>query len=210
MAFPAVTGQPVDFQDVTQDLSEVPTWLYPGNWFLLPSVEGFAGGVYHQEETGDYPHVSMRRYAGNAFGPDGQLPQHYKVSVAVQAFEMPTWHPPIGENGVLVYYQDPSHYVELVIENSHVAVWEANGGTPTNGTGWVDHHYFGIQTLPGQIRRVAAEINTRTQTLIYWVEGVQAATLNIPFLTSVPHGLALRSLGNQINFGELSIEALPE
>lgn len=194
---------------MTEDLTEVPSWLVTGNWFLVPSLPGFAGGVYHQEETGSYPHVSIRRYAGDVFGPDGNLPNHYRVHVAVQAFEMPTWNPPLGENGVLVYYQDPTHYVELVIANGHVAVWEANGGSPTSGTGWDDHHYTGVTTLPGDIRRVAAEIDTRSHAFTYWVEGVEAATLTLPFLSSAPHGVALRSLGNQINFGDLQIEALP-
>lgn len=207
--FPATTGQPTDWRDATLDVSPVPSWLFPGKWSLLPSSSGFGGGVYHQDETGPYPHVSIRRYAGGAFGANGKLPAKYRVSVAVQSFEQLDHMPPIGENGVLVYYRNPMTYAELVISGGNVSVWSSNNATPLGSAGWTGHHWYGKTTNPGDIRRVSAEIDTNSQTLTYWVDGQKAGTVTIPLLTNTTHyTMALRSIGNKMNFGELAIEDL--
>lgn len=200
-------GAASDFKNAYDGQAEPPSWLFPGNWSLLPAAPGFAGPVLHQEETGSYPHITIQRYAGNLFGPDGQLPSHYKVSVAVQPFESPDRFPPLGENAVLVYYRDPTSYVEVTVANGNVSVWSSDKATPLSSEGWDDHFYFGQTTAVGDIRRLACEIDTNTQELTYWVEGQKAATVSIPMLTHEGyHGFALRSHGNQLNFGELVIE----
>ncbi|MBC7543509.1 MAG: hypothetical protein H7338_12345 [Candidatus Sericytochromatia bacterium] len=208
-AFPAVSGQPEDFRDATTDVAPGPDWLFPGDWSLFPSLAGFSGGVFHQEETGAFPHVTIRRYAGATFGTDGALPAHYTISLAVQPFAMADHMPPIGENGVLVYYKNPTNYVELVISGGNVAVWSANNAGPTSDAGWTGHYWFGQTTATGDIRRLSAEIDTVTHQLTYWVEGRKAATLTIPMLTeTAPHTFALRSIGNKINFGEIVVDDL--
>jgi N-acetylneuraminic acid mutarotase len=187
----------------------MPTWLFPGNWSLIPAVTGFTGGVFHQDEVGAYPHITIRRYAGTAFGADGALPSHYMINLAVQSFAMTDHMPPIGENGTLVYYKNPTTYVEVVISGGNVAVWSADNAGPTSDKGWTGHYWFGQTTAAGDIRRISAEVDTTTHQLTYWVEGRKAATLTIPMLTETsPHGFALRSIGNKINFGEVVVEDL--
>jgi hypothetical protein len=208
-AFPATTGQPGDFKDATGDISPVPSWLHSGKWSLLSAVSGFSGGVYHQDETGPYPHVSIRRYAGNAFGSNGALPAKYRIAGAVQPFAQADHMPPIGENGFLVYYRNPKTYVELVVSGGNVSVWSSNEASPTGSAGWTGHYWYGQKTNVGDIRRLEAEIDTNAHTLSYWVEGKKAATLTIPLLTNTPgHTFALRSIGNKVNFGELLVQDL--
>jgi hypothetical protein len=208
-AFTETTGQPGDWTDVIQDVSPAPSWLYPGDWSRLPSAPGFSGGVYHQAETGPHPHVMIRRYAGAAFGPDGRMPARYRISAAVQPFENTTFNPLIGDNSLLVYYRDPTHYVELVVSSGNISVWTANDGTPFSSAGWTGHYWYAQQTSVGDIRRLSAEVDTTTHQLTFWVEGRKAATLTVPMLTDdVYHGVALRALDNAITYGELVIDDL--
>ncbi|MBC7545351.1 MAG: hypothetical protein H7338_21710 [Candidatus Sericytochromatia bacterium] len=208
-AFPATNGQPSDFKDATTDVSPIPAWLYSGKWARLASQQGFSGGVFHQDETGPYPHVSIRRYSGTTFGQNGVLPPKYRISLAIQPFAQADHMPPIGENGVLVYYRNPTNYVELVVSGGNVAVWSAQNSGPTSSSGWTGHHWFGQKTAIGEIRRLSAEIDTNAHTISYWVEGNRAASLTIPFLANTPgHTFALRSIGNKLNVGEIRIEDL--
>lgn len=208
-AFPATSGQPGDFRDATEDVHPVPAWLYPGQWALQSGAPGFTGGVYHQDETGPYPHVSIRRYAGSAFAADGGLPTRYRIAGAVQPFAMTDHAPPIGENGFLVFYRNPKTYVELVVSGGNVAVWSCDDAGPDGSAGWTGHHWFGHTTRAGDVCHLEAEIDTAAHTLTYWVEGQKAATLTIPLLTDAPgHTFALRSIGNKITFGDLRIDDL--
>jgi N-acetylneuraminic acid mutarotase len=208
-AFPATNGQPGDFKDATQDIAPIPSWLVSGKWALLSGLSGFTGGVYHQDETGPYPHVSIRRYAGSAFGSNGALPAKYRIAGAMQPFAMTDHMPPIGENGFLVYYRNPKTYVELVVAGGNVAVWSSDNAGPDGNAGWTGHYWYGQKTNAGDIRRLAAEIDTNAHTLTYWVEGQKAASLTIPLLANtVGHTFALRSIGNKINFGELLVQDL--
>lgn len=207
LGFSESGGQPSDFINAYSDVADPPAWLYPGDWSLLAEAPGFVGPVLHQAETGVYPHIMIQRYAGAVFGADGQLPAHYKVSLAVQPFESSDRFPPVGENAVLVYYKDPTTYVEVTISNNNVSVWSSTHATPLASEGWQDHFYYPTATAPGDIRRIACEVDTEAQQLTFWVEGQQAATLSMPMLTDAGfHGFALRSHGNPLNFGELKIE----
>jgi hypothetical protein len=208
-AFPATTGQSADFKDATGDISPVPAWLFSGKWSLLSGSSGFSGGVYHQDETGPYPHVTIRRYGGTAFGSNGALPAKYRISGALQPFAMADHMPPIGENGFLVYYRNPRTYVELVVSGGNVAVWSCDNAGPDGSAGWKGWHWFGQKTNAGDIRRLEAEIDTNAHTITTWVEGVKAASLTIPLLANTPgHTFALRSIGNKINVGELLVQDL--
>ncbi len=208
-AFPAASGQPPDFKDATTDVSPVPSWLYSGKWSLLASSYGFSGGVFHQDETGPFPHVSIRRYSGTAFGLNGALPAKYRISGCLQPFAMADHMPPIGENGFLVYYLNPTNYVELVVSGGNVAVWSANNATPLGSAGWSGHYWFGQQTGIGGYSNLEAEIDCNAHTLTYWVEGRRAGTVTIPMLANTPgHTFALRSIGNKINFGEIVVQDL--
>lgn len=205
--FSEISGQPSDFKNAYDDMADPPSWLFRGDWRLLEAVPGFTGPVLHQAETGGYPHIMIQRYAGTLFGPDGQLPGHYKVKLAIQPFESPDRFPPVGENAVLVYYKNPTTYVEVTVSNASVSVWASDQATPLSAVGWQDYFYYPADTAPGEIRRISCEVNTDTRELTYWVEGQQAATVSIPLLTHDGyHGFALRSHGNQLNFGELEIE----
>ncbi|MBC7545829.1 MAG: hypothetical protein H7338_24115, partial [Candidatus Sericytochromatia bacterium] len=206
LGWPVIPSQAVDWKNGTQDIAPVPSWIYAGDWSILPSAPGFTGGVYHQEETGAHPHVMFSRYAGSVFGADGRMPAKYRVSLALQPFENATFNPPIGDNGIPVYYRDPTHYVEIVVSANNISVWVADGGTPNGNAGWTGLFWYGQKTPIGEIRRISAEVDTLTHTLTFWVEGRRAATLDIPLMTDEGfHGFALRALGNKMNFGELVI-----
>ena len=206
---PVTVGQLNDLADATRDVSPVPSWLVSGLWSQLAGAAGFIGGVYHQDDTGPYPHVTIRRYSGGAFAPGGQLPSRYRIGVAIQPFAEADHMPPIGENGVLVYYRNPTSYVELVVSGGNVSVWSADDAGPTGSAGWTSYSWFSQNTAVGDIRRLSAEVDTVAHTLSFWVEGVKGGTLGIPMITSAQgHTFALRSIGNKLNVGEIRVDDL--
>ena len=200
-----VGKEPPEFVDVTTPTSE--PWLDPGRW-LLTWHNGTM--VYRADKEATYPYFTMRRYRGTAFGPDGQLPARYEVELTVRPYACPSFHPPIGENGILIYYLDPTHYAELNVQHESVSVWTADDARPHSGANWKHYNaWYGIKTEVGGVRHLRAIVDTTTHQIRYWVDGKKAFNVTVPMVTSRPHWFALRSVGNVIQFGQIRIRENP-
>jgi|GEM_PF-1444455 hypothetical protein len=207
-AFPA-GGTPDDWIDPERDGYHYP-WLYPGNWHIVASPDNPAIQYYEQSQQLPQPALTFRRYDGMAFGQDnGLLPVYYHVDVTMRPIQSKYFFAPVGEAAVQVYYLDPTHYVEIDVRNTQVMLWEDDGGFPGQANNWILYWSQPLQTHPGQNRRVGADVDTVHHLITIYIEGHAVAMLNLPFISTRPHWVALRAAGQWIDYASVRIQELP-
>ena len=187
-----------------------PSWLYDGTWEVAAINRGsFQSKALRQTEKQPEPWVSLIRYRGTHFGPDGQLPKRYRFEVSQQPIASPYNLPPTGDQGVPLYYLDATHYLEVVNTPRELQVWYSDGAQPMNGRGWKRLFNRSMSTNPGDVRRVGGIVDVTNKTFVLLVDGKPEATLQVPDLdASKPHGMALRAIGNEVNFDDLEVTSL--
>lgn len=188
----------------------VPSWLHDGTWEVAQiNRPPFQSKALRQTEKRPEPWISLVRYRGSHFGPDGRLPMRYRVEVSQQPISSPYNLPPTGDQGVPLYYLDATHYLEVVNTPRELQVWFCDGGQPMNGRGWKRLYNRSLPTNPGDVRRVGGIVDVPSKTFTLLYDGKPQATLQVPELdASKPHGIALRSIGNEVNFDDLEVTAL--
>jgi hypothetical protein len=210
----AVGTLPADWIGVRAELAAqgktVPSWLYDGTWEVAavnrPPIQG---KVLRQTEKQPEPWVSFVRYRGKHFGPNGQMPMRYRFEVSQQPIASPYNLPPTGDQGVQPYYLDADHYLEVVNTPRDLQVWYCDGGKPMNGRGWKRLYNRPVTTQPGDVRRVGGIVDVANKSFVLLYDGKPEATLQVPDLDpSRPHFMALRSIGNEVNFDDLEVEKL--
>ncbi len=187
-----------------------PAWLYDGTWEVASvNRSPIRGKVLRQTEKRPEPWVSFVRYRGTQFGPNGQMPMRYRFEVSQQPIESPYNLPPTGDQGVQPYYLDVDHYLEVVNTPRELQVWYCDGGQPMNGRGWKRLFNRSMATQPGDVRRVGGIVDVSSKTFVLMVDGKIEATMPVPDLDpSKPHYMALRSIGNEVNFDDVEVEKL--
>jgi hypothetical protein len=187
-----------------------PSWLYDGTWEVAQVDRApIRGRVVRQTEKQPEPWVSLIRYRGTTFGPDGQLPLRYRFEVTQQPIESPYNLPPTGDQGIQPYYLDADHYLEVVNTPNDLQVWVCDGGQPMNGRGWKRLYSRPLSTQPGDARRVGGIVDVTQKTFVLYYDGKPETTLQVPDLdASRSHTMALRSIGNEVNFDDLEVENL--
>lgn len=189
-----------DLADPRQDGYNYP-WLYAGNWFLNN------GMLWHRDLRAQ-PNLSFRRYRGTTFGPDGALPPRYRAQVTEEFDEsLPTFYPPTGDQGVPFYYQDPTHYVELLIKPTVFEVWECNGGEPEKWKGWRRLYAEDLSTGKGDRRTLGVEVDADRGSMDVFLDGQKRATVTSSLIAPGYRTVALRATGNSVGFENLSIES---
>lgn len=185
-----------------------PSWLFDGTWEVAAGTHApLRSKVLRQTEKQKEPWISLVRYRGTAFGPDGRLPLHYRFEVTQQPIDSPYNLPPTGDQGIQPYYLDADHYLEVVNTPRDLQVWYCDGGQPMNGRGWKRLYSRPLNTQPGDARRVGGIVDVPRKTFVLLVDGKPETTLQVPDLdASKAHGMALRSIGNAVNFDDVEVE----
>lgn len=187
-----------------------PSWLYDGTWEVATvDRPPLRGKVLRQTEKQREPWVSLVRYRGAHFAPNGQLPMRYRFEVTQQPIDSPYNMPPTGDQGVQPYYLDADHYLEVVNTPGDLRVWYCDGGQPMNGRGWKMLFNRALSTGPGDARRVGGIVDVSKKTFELFYDGKPLATIQVPDIDPArPHYMALRSIGNEVNFDDVEVEKL--
>ncbi|MBU6428731.1 MAG: hypothetical protein KGR26_06975 [Cyanobacteria bacterium REEB65] len=199
-------AQPSDWVDVRQDGYDYP-WLYPGQWSIA-SIGGFH--AFEQTEEQAQPALSFRRYSGKAFQtPAGELPIRYRADVWLAAFGSPSY-PPIGDQGVPLYYLDPTHYLEVLLKPHAFEAWQCAGGEPDHGAGWKKLFSQPLDTAAGEQRQLGMIVDASAGTAQFLLDGQLVATASSPIVRPITHYLALRSAGNTVAYYEVRARSMPQ
>lgn len=207
-------GQPADFVDERTEVDQASPsaypWLYAGEWKVVDATGSVTGPAFQQAQEAQQPYLTFQRFTGGVFGmTDGMLPPHYRAQITQQPIASPYNLPPTGDQGVQFFYRDPTHYVEVVTTPSALQLWVCDGGVPESSEGWTQVWEMPLTTNPGDARRIGAEVDTLTHTFTVLYNGAPQYTATLPQVDeSAPHGLALRSTGNIVNFSDLVLEWL--
>lgn len=178
-------GELSDWQAVTG-----PGWLNSEPWTVT-------GGIW-QLPTFSGHRWAFRRYAGDAFGSDGQMPDLYQFSVTVRP------QTDAGQIVVVPYYKDPTTYQAVILNLSgkNVSIIEYVGGTPASGaSGTYDlsQNHRGWQPLPAPnddgSYTVRVKVNAQWHSLAVWVNNSWIDTPYVPAVDREPHWVAIRTNG---------------
>lgn len=210
----AVGTLPADWIGVRAEMAArgqtPPSWLYDGTWEVASvNRPPLTSKVLRQTQTRPEPWVSLVRYRGDYFGPDGKLPMRYRFEVTQQPISSPYNLPPTGDQGVQPYYLDADHYLEVVNTPGELRVWVCDGGQPMNARGWKMLFTRSMTTRPGDARRVGGIVDVARRTFELTYDGKSITTVQVPLMDPArPPHMALRSLGNEVNFDDLEVEKL--
>jgi hypothetical protein len=206
----------VPFVDVAAERlaqgERLPTWLYVGTWEVADvDTPTLKSRVLRQTKVQERPGVTFVRYRGEfAGGQDGQMPTRYRMEVTQQPVRSPYNLPPTGDQAIQPYYLDANHYVEVVTTPRELQLWVCDGGIPDSATGWTKIWSEALSTRPYDTRRVGAVVDTRKRTFQLLYDGVPKAETTIDLIDPSRKAMvALRAIGNEVNFDAFSLEQLP-
>ena len=203
-------GEGGEWVDVLED-GHLHPWLYPGDW---QTVEAPAPGgtgtsqVYQQTVQRPQPALTFRRYAGDAFGPDGRLPDYYRAEVDARPLASDFFKPPVGDLGVQVYYLDPTHYVEVNLTPDQVEVWQADGAEPGSSRNWTLLWSRPQRFQQGRWYRVGAVVDVVNGTLDVYLDGAFVQRVQAPVIRPAPHWFTLRAAGQAVQYDNVVIQDL--
>lgn len=204
------------FVDVREELvaqgQTPPVWLYSGGWEIADvDTAQLKGRVLRQTKVQERPPIALLRYRGTFYGQaDGVMPDRYRMEVTQQPIRSPYNLPPTGDQGVQPYYLDANHYVEVVTTPNQLQLWVCDGGAPDSSAGWTKVWSEDLGTRPGDLRRVGAivDVKARRFTLLY--DGQRKAEATVDLIDpSRKAYVALRAIGNEVNFDDFELERLP-
>lgn len=190
----------------------LPSWLYVGTWEVADvDTPGLKGRVLRQTKVQERPPITLVRYRG-AFGggEDGQMPPRYRMEVTQQPVRSPYNLPPTGDQAVQPYYLDANHYVEVVTTPRELQLWVCDGGTPDSAQGWTKVWSEALSTRPYDTRRIGAVVDTKKRTFQLLYDGQPKAEATLDFIDPSRKAMvALRAIGNEVNFDDFTLEQLP-
>ena len=78
-----------------------------------------------------------------------------------------------------------------------------------DGRGWRRLYSRPMMTNPGDTRRVGGIVDVEKRTFVLLVDGKPETTLQVPEMApDEAHTMALRSIGNEVNFDDVEVERL--
>lgn len=200
----ALGSEPAEFIDVTAEGVDVP-WVYSGNWSISRDETG--NKVFLHDDIRTQPAVSFRRYRGAALGTEnGQLPEKYYAEVLMRPIRSPNNYSPTGDQGVQFYYLSYNTYLEVIIKPNEIEIWEANQSAPQTTKGWKRLWSAPLKTEGGDKRRIGALVDVAARQFTAYLDGKPLKTVESELLKPQPAYLALRGIGNVVNFDEVLIE----
>ncbi|MBU6427823.1 MAG: hypothetical protein KGR26_02315 [Cyanobacteria bacterium REEB65] len=185
-------------------LTDTP-WVVPGQWSVASGATlGLSGHIVEQSEVRPDPVESFVHPSGM---DGGKLPEHYRVSVLALAGAAPRGR----EAALLGWFQDVTHFVELVAKPDGVEVWQADGAIPDHSEGWTRLWRKDLPTPDGQARTLGLEVDAQSGLLGIFVDGSRLGEAQAPLIPSSEpdHTLALRATGGPVYYGNLAVEKLP-
>lgn len=167
-------------------------------------------GVYAQEEPGSSTKLSIRRYTGAAFGPNGIMPVRYRVEVTGWTYRILSSNP-ARDAGVVIlmpYYLDATHYVICSAGPSLAEAWVCKGQLP--GTSWpVGNKLWGELFSPARTVGTATtwtgDVDVANASLALYLNGNHKGTFTHPLMASTSHSVALASNGAQVKFSRFRL-----
>lgn len=192
-----------------------PPWLVAGSW----SVVAQGGGTHALAQTGTHwpwyggaPPLSFMRFDAGTFHRAGNsLPDHYRVDVGLRVLACDPRDPyyPIGDTGVQVYFQDTTHYCEMVYRPHTVEMWLCDGGVPYRFTGWKLLGRYAFNSGPGQLLTVRAEIDAGKHTFTASLPGsLGSRTVSAGLIHPGTHWLTLRASNSVVRYDHVSVQSL--
>ncbi|HEY9899900.1 MAG TPA: hypothetical protein V6D00_12010 [Pantanalinema sp.] len=191
---------------------QLPSWLYVGSWEVADvDTPTLKSRVLRQTKVQDRPAVTFVRYKGEfAGGPDGQMPARYRMEVTQQPVRSPYNLPPTGDQAIQPYYLDANHYVEVVTTPKELQLWVCDGGLPDSAQGWTKVWSEALSTRPYDKRRIGAVVDTRKRTFQVLYDGAPKAEATLDLIDPARKAtVALRAIGNEVNFDDVVLEQLP-
>lgn len=205
---------PDSFVNVRDEVDPAPFWLERGIWRIEDvDTPQLKSRVLRQSKLQDDPNqtwLSYLRFQAPLFGkPNGQLPPRYRMEVTQQPIASPYNLPPTGDQAIQPYFLDYNHYFEVVTTPNEIQAWVSDGGVPGSGQGWIRLWSRRMSTDAGDTRRIGAIVDVQSKKVTVLYNGHPETTLTVDLIDpSRPHYVALRSIGNEVNFDDLEIERL--
>lgn len=167
-------------------------------------------GVFAQEEPGSNTKLSIRRYLGSAFGPNGMMPARYRVEVTGWTYRVFNSNPERDAGVVILmpYYLDETHYVICSAGPSLAEAWVCNGQLP--GTSWpISNKLWGELFSPARTVGTATtwtgDVDVLNHSLTLYLNGNRKGTFTTPQIASTGHAVALASNGAQVKFSRFRL-----
>lgn len=209
-------GADSPFVDVGAEMlakgERLPTWLYVGTWEVADvDTPALKGRVLRQTKVQERPPLTLVRYRGAfAGGEDGKMPSRYRMEVTQQPIRSPYNLPPTGDQAIQPYYLDANHYVEVVTTPRELQLWVCDGGTPDSAQGWTKVWSEALSTRPFDTRRIGGVVDTRKRTFQLLYDGQPKAEATLDLIDPARKAMvALRAIGNEVNFDDVTLEHLP-
>ncbi|MNX66572.1 hypothetical protein D3C86_976720 [compost metagenome] len=190
----------------------LPSWLYVGTWEVADvDTPTLKSRVLRQTKVQERPPVTFVRYRGAfAGGEDGKMPARYRMEVTQQPVRSPYNLPPTGDQAVQPYYLDANHYVEVVTTPRELQLWVCDGGTPDSSAGWTKIWSEALATRPYDTRRIGAIVDVPRRNFQLLYDGAPKAEATLDFIDPSRKAMvALRAIGNEVNFDDFKLEQLP-
>ncbi|MBU6428439.1 MAG: hypothetical protein KGR26_05490 [Cyanobacteria bacterium REEB65] len=191
-ADPAIT----DFDDPTASASDGA--YLPGHWKT-------EAGAIVQDADGPSTKLMVRRFVGPGAGPQGELPDRYRLEVSAWEFDYhgnDPGHDP-GVLAVIPYWQDVSHFVILSAQDHDSELWADDGRDP--GEPWPQADRLWTAAIAPTVHVGVPvtwdiDVDVPNQHLTVYTDGQRSADASTPFLTDTPHQLALAANGDEVRF----------
>lgn len=184
---------PAEFAPVTGSYP----WLYDGGWRIERQDGQVILSVPFAKTEPPEP-LSFRRYAGDAFGPDGALPSRYRVEAEAASLGGSLRFGGYGELAIQACYLSPVRYVEVLQTDRELVVWEATDAPPGTGAGWKALARVPHSMAAGEWMRFGAEVDRGRGTFTALLEGKPVATVRSALLNEAsPASFTLRATGNR-------------
>lgn len=167
-------------------------------------------GVFAQDEPGSSTKLSIRRYTGSAFGPNGTMPARYRVEVTGWTYRIVSSNPS-RDSGVVIlmpYFLNETHYVICSAGPSLAEAWVCNGQLP--GSSWpISNKLWGELFSPARTVGTAmtwtGDVDVSNRSLTLYLNGDRKGTFTHSLMASTGHSVALASNGAQVKFSRFRL-----
>jgi hypothetical protein len=184
-------------------------WLYDGGWRVTKRGGEAVLEVPFARIEPVEP-LSFRRYAGEAFGPDGRLPMRYRIEAEARSLGGSMRFRGYGELAIQVCFRSPLSYVEVLQTDAHLLLWEADQAPPMQGKGWTRLAQVDHPAAPGDWVRFGAEVDRAEGRVVALLNGrpVAEARSDLPRGPEAPR-FTLRATGNREEWRWVEARELP-
>lgn len=172
-------------------------WLYDGGWRIERQGGRAVLAVPFAKTVPPEP-LSFRRYAGDAFGPDGSLPVRYRIEAEATSLGGSMRFGGYGELAIQACYLSPVRYVEVLQTDRELVIWEATDAPPGTGKGWKALARVPHPVAVGDWVRFGAEVDRARGTFTALLDGEPVATARSGLISeAAPARFTIRATGNR-------------